>query len=261
MSFEAIAPLASSRILVSSSFCFGSILSPCSCKVRLIWSTKDSALFFTSTSPLRFSSSALCSSASLTMRSMSALERPLLFWIVMSAVFWVSRSFAETLTMPLTSIENLTSMRGVPRGAGRMPESLEVAEQFVVVGHRALALVDDDVDRRLVVFRGGEDLRFLGRDRRVAGDERGHDAAEGLDAEGERGDVEQDHVLDVAGDDGALDGGAGGDGLVRVDGEVDFLARDGFDHLLDGRHAGRAADHQDLVDFRILEAGVGHRLL
>ena len=33
----------------------------------------------------------------------------------------VPRSFAETLTMPLASMSNVTSTCGTPRGAGAMP--------------------------------------------------------------------------------------------------------------------------------------------
>jgi hypothetical protein len=55
-----------------------------------------------------------------------------------------------------------------------------------------------DLDRRLVVVGGGEHLGALGRDGGVALDELGHDAALGLDAERQRGDVEQQDVLDVA---------------------------------------------------------------
>jgi hypothetical protein len=50
-----------------------------------------------------------------------------------------------------------------------------------------------------------------------------HDAAEGFDAERERGDVEQQDVLDVAGEHAALDGRADGDDFVRVDAAVRLL--------------------------------------
>ena len=41
-------------------------------------------------------------------------------------------------------------------------------------------------------------------------DELGHHATEGLDAEGQRGHVQQQHVLDVALQHATLDGGADG---------------------------------------------------
>ena len=80
----------------------------------------------------------------------------------------------------------------------RQAGQLEHAELLVVRRHLALALVDLDLHRRLVVVGRGEDLGALGRDRGVALDELGHDAALGLDAEGQRGDVEQQDVLDLA---------------------------------------------------------------
>jgi hypothetical protein len=61
-----------------------------------------------------------------------------------------------------------------------------------------LTLEHLDEHRRLVVVSGGEDLRTLGRDRGVALDQLGHHAALGLDAQAQRGDVEEQHVLDLA---------------------------------------------------------------
>ena len=81
-----------------------------------------------------------------------------------------------------------------------------------------------DLDRRLVVFGRGEGLVRLRRDGGVALDELGHDAALGLDAERQRGDVEQEHVLHVAAQHAGLDGGADGDDFVGVDGLVGLFA-------------------------------------
>ena len=78
---------------------------------------------------------------------------------------------------------------------------------------------------------------------------RRHHAAQGLDAQRERGHVEQQHVLDVAGEDAGLDGRADGHDLVGVDALVRLLAAEELlDRLLDGRHARLAADEDDLVD-------------
>jgi hypothetical protein len=107
-------------------------------------------------------------------------------------------SFAVTLRMPLASMSKVDLDLGTPRGAGRDAVELELAERAVVLGKLALALQHVDLHRRLVVGGGGEGLLLARRDGGVALDELGHDAAEGLDAERERGDVEQQHVLDVA---------------------------------------------------------------
>ena len=97
-----------------------------------------------------------------------------------------------------------------------MPGELELADGPVVLRHLPLALQHVDLDRGLVVLGGREDLRLLGRDRRVARDQHGGDAAQRLDAERERGHVEQQHVLHLAAQHAALDRGADRHDLVRV---------------------------------------------
>src|SRR3546814_9660452 len=63
---------------------------------------------------------------------------------------------------------------------------------------------DLDRHRSLVVVGSGKRLRLLGRDRRVLLDQLGHLATERLDAERQRRDVEQQHVLAIARQHGAL---------------------------------------------------------
>src|SRR6266508_6305718 len=96
---------------------------------------------------------------------------------------------------------------GNPTGRRRDADELEVAEQLVAVGHLPLALEDLDVDLGLAVVGGGEHLRAAGRDGGVALDELGHHAALGLDPERQRGDVEQQDVLDLALEHARLQGG------------------------------------------------------
>ena len=131
---------------------------------------------------------------------------------------------------------------------GRDARELELAQRLVVGRHLALALQDVDLHARLVVLRGREDLGLAGRDGGVALDQLRHHAALGLDAEGERGDVEQQDVLDVAGQHARLDGGADGHDLVRVDAAVRLLAGELLDLVLDRGHAGHAAHEDDVVD-------------
>ncbi len=69
-----------------------------------------------------------------------------------------------------------------------------------------------------------------------------------LDAQGQRGDVEQQDALHVAGQHAALDGRAHGHDLVGVDGHVRLLAGELLDHLLHGGHTGGTAHEDDLVD-------------
>ena len=115
--------------------------------------------------------------------------------------------------------------------------------------------------RRLVVVGGGEHLRLAGRDGGVALDQLGHHAALGLDAEGQRGDVEQQHVLDVAGQHARLDGGAHGHDLVRVDALVRVLAGELLHLLLHRRHARHAAHEHHVLDALLADAAVLERLL
>ena len=102
----------------------------------------------------------------------------------------------------------------------------EAPERPVVGGHGALALEDVDLHAGLVVRRGAEDLALAGGDGGVARDERRSHAAQGLDAEGQRRDVEQEDVLDLALEHAGLDGRADGDHLVRVDALVRLLAEE-----------------------------------
>ena len=89
----------------------------------------------------------------------------------------------------------------------------------------------------------------------------GHHAAERLDPQRQRGDVEQQHVLHVAGEHAALDGRADRDDFVRIDALVRILAEEIAHELLHLRHPRRAADQDDLVDRRRVDAGVRQRLL
>ena len=146
-------------------------------------------------------------------------------------------------------------------GRRRQVDELELAERLVVARHLALALDHVDLDRRLAVFGGGEHLGALGGDGGVALDELGHHAALGLDAEAQRGDVEQQDVLDVAAQHAGLDRRADGDDLVGVDRLVRLLAGEALHEIGHGRHAGRAADEDHVVQVALLDAGVLEGLL
>ena len=89
-----------------------------------------------------------------------------------------------------------------------------------------------DGDVGLAVDAGGEVLGGGGGDGAVALDDFGDDAAEGFDAEGERGDVEEEEVVGggvvCAGEDLRLHGGAEGYDFVGVELGVE-LAAAGFE--------------------------------
>ena len=138
----------------------------------------------------------------------------------------------------------------------------EGAQRLVIASELTFALIDLDEHGRLIVFRGGEDFRALGRDGGVAIDELGHDATLGFDAEGQRGHVDEQHVLTVALDDAGLYGSADGHDLIRVHGLIGFLtASELLDQLLDGRHTSGAADEDHMVDVAHTNAGVSQHVV
>ncbi len=116
-----------------------------------------------------------------------------------------------------------------------------------------------DLHLGLVVRRRREDLLRLARNRGVPLDQLGRDATQGLDAQGERGHVEQEHVLDLAGQHAALHGRAHRDDLVGVHRLVRILAEELLDLLLHQRDPRRATHQNDLVDLAGREAGVRKR--
>mmetsp|Transcript_9053 Transcript_9053/g.37002 ORF Transcript_9053/g.37002 Transcript_9053/m.37002 type:complete len:292 (-) Transcript_9053:979-1854(-) len=72
-------------------------------------------------SSLRFLSASAWASASRTICSTCASERPPELWMVICCSLLVALSLAETFTMPLASMSKVTSIWGTPRGAGGMP--------------------------------------------------------------------------------------------------------------------------------------------
>ena len=134
---------------------------------------------------------------------------------------------------------------------------IEVAERAVVLRELALALQNMNRHARLIVRGGGEGFLLARRDRRVALDEPRHHAAESLDTQRKRGDVEQQNVLDRAREHAALDRGTDGDHFIRVDALVGLFAEDFLGDLLRLGHAGASADKNDFIDL----AGVELRIL
>ena len=137
---------------------------------------------------------------------------------------------------------------------------MEAAEALVVLRHLALALQDVDLNGGLVVRGGGEHLALAGRDGGVAVDELGADAAERLDAERQRGHVEQQNAFDVAAEHAALNGSAHGHALIGVDALEGVFAGEALNGFLHGGDTGGAADEQHLAQIVHGEAGVAQRL-
>ena len=116
-----------------------------------------------------------------------------------------------------------------------------------------------DLNARLIVRRRREHLTLRGRDGCVAVDDFRADAAERLNAERERGHVEQEHVLDLADEHAALNRCADGDAFVRVDALRRLFAEDLADCFLYRGDTGRPADENNLVDVAAREPCILHR--
>ena len=93
----------------------------------------------------------------------------------------------ETFTLRMERIiRNTLAVATYLQGHPKVASVNYLPDDLVVHGHLPLALEHLDVHRGLVVLGRGEHLGLLGRDRRVPLDERGHDAAQGLDAQRQR---------------------------------------------------------------------------
>lgn len=138
---------------------------------------------------------------------------------------------------------------------------LEVTEDLVVSAEFSLSLVDLDLNSGLTISGGREDLRLLGRDGGVSVDESGEDTTEGLDTERKRGNIEEQDVGDVTGQDTGLDGSTDGDGLIGVDTLGRLSAKETLDGLDDSGHSGHTTDQNDVVDLAGLNTSIRKSLL
>jgi hypothetical protein len=138
---------------------------------------------------------------------------------------------------------------------------VEFTQQVVVLGHGSLTFEDLDQDSGLVVSVGGEGLLLLGGDGGISADQDSHDTSSGFNTLGQGGDIQQEEVLDLfvtlAGQDGSLDGGTEGDGLIGVDGSVGLLSvEEVLDELDDLGDSSGTTDKDDFVDLGLGETGV-----
>jgi hypothetical protein len=152
-------------------------------------------------------------------------------------------------------VEGHFDLRQAARG-GWDAVQVEAADGAVAAGHGALALQHVDLHAGLVVAGRAEGLALLGGDGGVGLDQLGHHTAHGLDAEAQRGNVQQQHVLHFTGEHAALDGGAHGHHFVRVHALAGLFAEEFLHRLLDRRDAGAAAHQDHLIDLAGLQARV-----
>ncbi|ABC80372.1 putative NAD-specific glutamate dehydrogenase [Anaeromyxobacter dehalogenans 2CP-C] len=148
-----------------------------------------------------------------------------------------------------------------PRDAGRHGRDAlqrEAGQRAAVAGQLALALHHVDHHAGLAVGVGGELLRGRGRDGGVAQDDLLDHPAHHLDAERERDDVEQQHVLAAAPVERVgLDGGAERHHGVRVEVGERLLAEQRL-HVPAHQRRPRGPAHQH-HPVHLLDAGVAQR--
>ena len=100
-----------------------SSLSRCSLSERSVWYASVSARFFVSAASRSRCASSACDSALWIISCTSSSERPEPPWIWICWTLPVPRSFADTLMIPFASMSKVTSICGMPRGAGGIPTS------------------------------------------------------------------------------------------------------------------------------------------
>ena len=153
-------------------------------------------------------------------------------------------------------VERDFDLRHASRGRGDSHQ-IELAEQFIVIGHFTFALKDPNGHGGLAVCGRGENLALLGRNRGVAVDQAREDAAQCFNAQGQGSHVQQQHVLDVALEDAALDGGSDCHDFVGIHAFMGFLAEEGFHPFDDFGHPCHPADEYHFIDLAGGNAGIG----
>ena len=143
---------------------------------------------------------------------------------------------------------------------GRNVFEIKLPQRFVAARDFALALQNMHGDGGLAVDGGRKNLRRFGRNRRVFGDEFGHHAAFGFDAERKRRDIEQQHIFHIAAQNAALHRRPDGDRLVGVYVAARADPENLLDFFLHPRHPRHAADENDIADlaafdFRVAQGG------
>ena len=153
-------------------------------------------------------------------------------------------------------IESHFDLRHATRRRRNVRE-IETPQGLVGGCHLPLALQHMHGHRGLVVLGGGEHLGRRGRNGGVLLDELGHHATHGLDTQGKRGNVQQQHVFDVARQHTTLDGRANGHRLIGVDVLARRLAEKVLHGFLNLGHAGLAANQDHVINLRSGQAGIG----
>ena len=113
----------------------------------------------------------------------------------------------------------------------------------------------------LIVLRGRKDFGFFAGNGGVAIDNGFENTAGCFNSQSQRGHIQQEHVFDVAGHDGALNGGTNGDDFVGVDALYGGLAKNFLGAGSHAGHARHAAHQQDCRKVTGLKAGIAQGAL
>lgn len=135
----------------------------------------------------------------------------------------------------------------------------ELTQKLIILSHLTLSLMYTYLYLGLSVGSSREYLTLPRRYGRIPGDQLGENAAERLNAERQRRDIEQQYVRNITGQDCALYSGTDGYGFVRIHRFARLLAKYILHGLLYFRHASHAADQKDFVHFASVNFGVFQR--
>ena len=138
----------------------------------------------------------------------------------------------------------------------RNADEFEFCEAAVGTRDLAFALQNVDLDRLLVIDDGRKRHRILERNGRVARISLTNKPPRVSSPRLKRQNVEQNDVLDVAGQNAALNRGSHRDDLVRIDLDGRLFAKNFGNGSGDDRRTRLAADEDDFVDIRRLQFGV-----
>ena len=143
-----------------------------------------------------------------------------------------------------------------PAGSGGDAGEAKAPEAFVARRHLPLALEHMNLHGTLVHLRGAEDIALAHGNGGVARDQHLHHPADGLQPEGEGGDVVEHQVAQFAGENAGLHCSTDGHHLIGVHRLTGLTWDQRAHHLLHHRHAGGAPHQHDIVDVFRCEAGI-----
>ena len=136
---------------------------------------------------------------------------------------------------------------------------VELTQRLVLPGLLTLTLQHMHGYRRLVVVRGGEHLRRIGRDGGVLLDQRSHHATHGFDTQGQRRHVQQQYVSYIAAQYRTLNGRTHGNRFIRVHVLARLFAEELGHFLLHHRHTGLTTHQDHIGDLGTAHTGVFQR--